>query len=108
MWTRRGDPLVYPCVQYLAFINTFKKMEFRNIILRLNKFFVHFQMYKAPPFMLLLNPAAATGRPTVCAGVLCGKAALLGDTITGALTVVQYGFRLCCVVLCCVVSCSVV
>ena len=40
MWTRRGDPLVYPCLQCLAFIGKLKKMEFRNRILRLNNFFL--------------------------------------------------------------------
>ena len=46
--------------------------------------------------MLLLNPAAATGWPSVCAGVLCGKAAMFGDTIKGTLSVVQDGVVLCC------------
>jgi hypothetical protein len=52
-------------------------------------YFVNFKIWNAP-FILLLNlVAAATGWPSVCC-----KAAMLGDTIKGKLSVLQYGSML--------------
>jgi len=81
--TRRRDPLVYPCVQYLAFIYKIRK--------KWNFGTSYCGKYRTRHLYCCWTRQLLRDCP-VCAGILWGKAAMRGDTIKGTLTVVQCGF----------------